>query len=633
LKQLIDKTLTRLKTFRPEHVFIWIAICVEVLLTLLSPPLQSPDEINHFYRAYQVSEGDFFPLKKDQRLGGNLPYCFKEFAAIFEPVSGNEYYRIRDTELRSMFDIRLDAGKREFQDFPNTANYSAVSYVPQALGLALLRQFDVSVGTLYYGGRLAIFLTWFLTMFIVIRMVPVYKWLFTLLALLPMNIYISSSFSADTMTNILSFLMIAIVIKLSYSPEKVNVRQVFLILVIGVLLACAKILYVALVLLFLVISAKQFISVKFRVVSASLICLVCFLAAYLASAAVMKYYISYFNYNPLYRDIATLEIDTDYYIQKAYSLKHKGYLLSILYETVTDFPMFYILSYVGGFGTFLHLFMPGWICALTYAVILYLAMNEQKRMFTFKQKLVFAGTALIMTALLVLSQHLTWNAIGQHGLLYLQGRYFIPIFPLLFLLFNGFSIKLKISNGIVVVSLLLLLYGYLVPFLRFSYLTDHHYAETRFYCDAEQSDGNGYLTTDVASIKLGGGSSRSADEHRSGNYSVKLTPDNAFAFSFNFGRFDKHDLVEITAWQKGEGGALVISGKGEKCGDFYYPNRDILFEDKDGWKKMRMVFSMWEICGNSSAGFYVFNSGHSTVYFDDVSFNLRKFKEGAVYYH
>ena len=44
-----------------------------LLFALLIPPFQSPDEPNHFYRAWQVSEGHFFPEKKGDRLGGMLP--------------------------------------------------------------------------------------------------------------------------------------------------------------------------------------------------------------------------------------------------------------------------------------------------------------------------------------------------------------------------------------------------------------------------------------------------------------------------------------------------------------------------------------------------------------------------------
>ncbi len=470
-------------------------------------------------------------------------------------------------------------------------------------------------------------------MFVVIRMLPVYKWLFTLLILLPMNIYISNSFSADTVTNILSFLLLAFILKQAFGSGNVRIKQLLVILLLGMLLASAKILYVGLVLLFLIIPAAKFSSRQFRFVAMFVLFFITFLTAYLSSSAVMKYYISYLNYNPLYRDLSTLATDADYYVQKAYSLKHKGYLLSVLFETLTDYPSFYLLSYIGGFGTFLHLFMPWWICVIAYGFIFFMVLTEQKKLFTGFQKTIFLGVACLTLGLLILSQHLTWNAVGQHGLLYIQGRYLIPVFPLLFLLFNGAALKFKLRKEILVVIFVVGVNIYAVCFLYYCYVADHHYSETQFFCDAEQTDASGRLTTTNSTISLGGAEGRSTREHRSGKHAVALTPANAFAFTYNFSQFDKRDMVDITAWQKGDGGVLVISGSGDKCGEFYFPNRNICYEDSNGWKKMHMVLSMWKTCGKSSAGFYIFNSGQSTIYFDDVSFSIKKFKEGAVYFH
>ena len=48
---------------RPDAaaVFAGLALLFGSIFVFLIPPFQSPDEPNHFLRAFQVSEGVFFP--------------------------------------------------------------------------------------------------------------------------------------------------------------------------------------------------------------------------------------------------------------------------------------------------------------------------------------------------------------------------------------------------------------------------------------------------------------------------------------------------------------------------------------------------------------------------------------------
>lgn len=248
-----------LRGVKPEWFFIITAIVVEALLLAFIPPLQMPDEQNHFYRAYQVSEGHFLPEKNGNRLGGYLPASFAEFSDLFTKASGNEYYRVRREDILSSFHIAVRETDRQFMDFPNTSYYSPVSYMPQALGTFILRQFHASVGMLYYGGRVFAAIAWLLCTFFVIRILPFYKWLFTLLFLLPMNVYVANSSSADTVTNLLSFFLMASVLRHCAGLQLLR-KHLVILLLLGILLALAKIIYAFLVILVIMIPAARFIT-------------------------------------------------------------------------------------------------------------------------------------------------------------------------------------------------------------------------------------------------------------------------------------------------------------------------------------------------------------------------------------
>jgi uncharacterized membrane protein len=344
--------ISALKNIKAEQFFLAVGIALGLILNFIVPPLQIPDDLNHFYRTFQISEGHFSPEQKDKRLGGEMPLCFAEFIEPFEVASSNEYYRAKPKDIRRAFDIKLDLNERKFKDFPNTSYYAPISYLPQTIAVFLLSKAGASVGTIYYGGRIATFIFWLVSMFFIIKMLPVYKWLFTLLVLLPMNVYIANSFSADNITNILSFLFIALVLKYCYGEKPVGTKVLLVFLLVAVCLAFAKIVYVALVFLLLIIPAKKFQSTVFRFVGIATIVVISFALGFLWSNVVMKYYVTYQNYNPAYKDVATLSPGADYHLQKAFSLAHPDYFIKVFYHTLTDDPHFFLTSYIGGFGPF-----------------------------------------------------------------------------------------------------------------------------------------------------------------------------------------------------------------------------------------------------------------------------------------
>src|SRR5438034_2263054 len=65
---------------KPHFVFLVFAVAGGLLLLVLTPPFQVPDEPSHFYRAYAISEGHFTARLQRGSPGEMLP------AAIYEVV-------------------------------------------------------------------------------------------------------------------------------------------------------------------------------------------------------------------------------------------------------------------------------------------------------------------------------------------------------------------------------------------------------------------------------------------------------------------------------------------------------------------------------------------------------------------
>src|SRR5688572_22395234 len=92
---------------KPSAFYVLAAVLFEVFYTIVRPPLQSPDEFNHFYRAYQLSQGQLSAELKDQRLGGQIPISILDFQQIFNALTIAEGPKLKRAVVMSTFAIKL----------------------------------------------------------------------------------------------------------------------------------------------------------------------------------------------------------------------------------------------------------------------------------------------------------------------------------------------------------------------------------------------------------------------------------------------------------------------------------------------------------------------------------------------
>jgi uncharacterized membrane protein len=617
----------RFENINPASFLVMAALVMELLLNLVTPPLQAPDEFSHFYRSYQVSEGYFLPLKQDQRLGGYIPEGINDFIDQYKQPAYIYRYTLSYRELARSFKIGLQPNDRRFRDFANTAYYSPVSYLPQSLMLGMLRQFSAPPAVLYYAGRLFVFFIWLFCMYRVIRFIPVFKWLFTFLALLPTNLYVANSFSADTVTNILSFLFIAIALQHIFVTSRITGRHLLVLALVLALLAMAKVVYIGLVVLLFAIPGHKFSSRAHRFLGLGILFLLSAFLSGLWSEAVMRFYVPMKDYNPNYSHLAFLSPCGDYYAQQAYILSHGLYFFRVFWHSLADHPNTYLTGYAGVFGNG-DIGLPTWLYVIGYSLIVFLVLTEKNTFhFTGMQKLFLFLAAACAFVLLVLSQHLIWDCPGEGVVDMLQGRYLVPVFPLVFLLFSNSGLQLRFNPSVVVVPVVALLCLNSCWVIYDRYFIGPHALVSELYCDAEEIDAyNAFKTSDPA-IFLNNASNRNDKEHRSGKASALLSPAAPFCFTHMFKNLRKGDLIEAEAWQKGNGGLLVISAKQAGCKDFYLASALKGHREKSGWQRVRNICELTLDCDSAEVGFYAWNPGKDPVYLDDVKLTIKRFND------
>jgi hypothetical protein len=169
-------------------------------LVILTPPFQAPDEVQHFYRAYQLSEFQLRAEVQDGAAGGTLP------SSLPQLVKASVYTRdgigypptpapiAKTLQLRS---IPLDAAARKFVAFPGSAYYSPLPYLPQALGIAVGRAMGWGPLLLLYLGRLFNCMSALALLGLAVQFAPFAEEVFMLAGLLPMALYLYASLSPD----------------------------------------------------------------------------------------------------------------------------------------------------------------------------------------------------------------------------------------------------------------------------------------------------------------------------------------------------------------------------------------------------------------------------------------------------
>lgn len=112
-------------------IFLLTATPLVIFLAVWTPPFQSADEPGHFYRAYQVAQGEFLG-------GAGGAYADSAIEQLYACVAALPFdLKARFTaEDRAKAEEVMWTGQLVDRQFPNTAVYAPTGYLPQALGVA-----------------------------------------------------------------------------------------------------------------------------------------------------------------------------------------------------------------------------------------------------------------------------------------------------------------------------------------------------------------------------------------------------------------------------------------------------------------------------------------------------------------
>lgn len=389
-------------------------------------PLSPPDEAHHYNSAYNLSNYLLFQWKNPE-IANSAHFDYRELSAH---VNASSAY------LRVMTEWLLPGVQGRQMPVPNPRSLSyPIEYIPQAVGLVVGRTLNLNFFGVFYLGRLTNLLFFTACVYFAVKRIPRFKGLLALTALLPMTLHQAASYSYDTFINGMALLFIASLVR-EYSGEgKMTWKDFLWLLIPGALLTPAKAVYSAMLLPALLIPECRFGGRKQKwgaIAGAFLICVSMLVAVNFSSildrvqSAASEYgeanqRIGHRTYSVgfvLEHPMETARIfwDTLKYLGKDWFKCSIGWRLSGM---SLDISSEYINIFAG----------------LLLLSVLFCGSGEPR--VTAAQRAAFLICACLVVLLTMFGMFTGWTPDGAETVGGVQGRYFIPILPLLFITFSG----------------------------------------------------------------------------------------------------------------------------------------------------------------------------------------------------
>ncbi|MBF0299052.1 MAG: DUF2142 domain-containing protein [Oligoflexia bacterium] len=456
-----------------EWIFLIFASILGLICLFLTPYGESPDEQSHFYRAYQIADGVFIPLKKgtskQMQVGGEIPLSIaKTFSLI--AIKGHPMHnqcKIDIKSYREALKLKLNPQEKYFDSsFLNTVLYSPIAYLPAAIGIKIGVFFDFPPLIIMYLGRILNLFCYILIMFFAIRTTPILKHTMLAISILPMIIFeAGASVSTDAFLTCTSMFFLAYVWKLSYGTnvrgnvkvsrkKYINSFDIFILTLTGSVIALIKSFYWPILLSVFLIPKKYFKNNKRYLLSISVILFVTLLLSAIWNSIAKEFYI------PAAPDIIPG-------LQVKYMLAHPLIFFSHLIDTlklhiITTSNYFH--QFIGILG-WLDIIFPEEVYSYALQIILFLTItdarlinnqNEDKVNYEFnykvkikdkikikwRDKLFYFALFVGMIILLHVVMYLSWNPVGSGPIIIgMQCRYLYPFaICSMFIFYNRISL-------------------------------------------------------------------------------------------------------------------------------------------------------------------------------------------------
>lgn len=393
----------KLKT---EKIFLIVSISFCMLLCISMPITKGHDETIHGYRIYEYVNGKIVSDEENVDLQqGVINALFDKplYFSLFE--KNNDMYSTNTP----MINIKS-----------RIASYSPITYLPQIIGINIGKIFTSNALIQLYFARILNMIICITILYYAVKIIPFGKNIIFLISLIPIAVEGYVTLSADGITIATAILFISFVLYLSYGiKDKISNKQMLILSLISIVLAISKTIYLPMILFIFIIPKEKFEKNKyvwlfFIFLLASFVDFIWFLTGTKTNiGGHNQNAISYIILNPI------------------------SYIGKILY-TIANRGNIYIEEIFGGcleWNENVKIYIFPIILLITSVLLI---TKGEKESFEFKnwQKVLCIFIILSTIFLIFTSMFLGWSRIELDYIEGIQGRYLLPLLPLILILIS-----------------------------------------------------------------------------------------------------------------------------------------------------------------------------------------------------
>ena len=412
--------------YKLEKVFITCAIPLGLIYTLLIPPGIVPDEWVHMQNTFSLSSQI---MLKEENNKITMKNSEIELYNQQTTVGNNDYYNYI---YNNIFSLSKDNNYSNI-DVESPGLGQLFGYFPAVLGTTVSRVLHLGAVTTVYVARLCNFIFYLALTYFALKKIPFGKVLLFAITMLPMASHQMFSLSYDTIINSASFFCIAYGMFFVYQSNEVELKDVIVYGLSGILLLANKGSAYAFILVIPILAkyfnpneepyARKIKKITFLIIILGIILIklktyfdaekVASLSTISGQKIVSWAGVPSYTLSEMLSNIpGTIQLFLDTFVQKG---------------------SYYINTAIGSLMGWLLIPIPTWIINSWIGILIASAFVEKsdRDVFTYRHKLLYFLIALGVILVVMLAMALDWTPSGYTVIEGVQGRYYIPIIFLL----------------------------------------------------------------------------------------------------------------------------------------------------------------------------------------------------------
>jgi len=407
-----------------HNLFLVIGLFFGLKMVFVNPPWQTNDADRHFYNAYNLSEGHLGPQVQNNQCGFVLPDRLYGTVIEFQMVKFSDSVKINHDVIRDIEDRPLELEKTTFIAMPN-CTLPPFPYIPAAIMIKVGSIFKSSPVWLGWWGRIGSLFAFLAIVYFAIKKLPHFKPALMLIALSPMALYQAASVSYDSLSFAFLFLLFALTIAYYFQEGKITTRQILILFLVAMAQRFSKEGYYLVFFSFAFIPVSKFENKKLYFATFGLMLIAAFLPSQLWSMYLKSLHLP--PELPLQKDFLF-----DLSKNLAFHLKDPFHMIELFVLNILSQGRLWVHGSIGRFG-FSYTLLP-FALVLTYiAAIIFTVMAEKKeKLMSMRFRFPVLLLVLANCFAIVLIFFLAITPVGGYYIHGMQGRYFTPLLPFLF---------------------------------------------------------------------------------------------------------------------------------------------------------------------------------------------------------